>query len=131
MPSLPPLSPCVTACVKFSAAFPCLQGNGTDTSAASFEAITEVPQAARSRQPRPSWRLRQQDEEYATKDGLAQWQASAYYAAGRCLVPALLDTINVQVWHCCASEHFPIFAAMLYNLPFFRCPFLAAAQVVY
>jgi hypothetical protein len=50
------------------------------------------------RQSRTSWRHRKQVEEEATAEGLTEWQVNSYYAAGRVLVPALLDVFTTQAF---------------------------------
>lgn len=47
-------------------------------------------------QPRKSWSMRALQQKEAVAEGLAEWQANPYYAAGRCTVPALMDTFATQ-----------------------------------
>ena len=61
-------------------------------------------------QPRKSWVMRSWQQREAVAEGLAEWQANPYFAAGRVTVPALLDTFACQsffnevrravVWRC-------------------------------
>jgi hypothetical protein len=46
--------------------------------------------------PRKSWLLRANMMRAAVEEGLAEWQASPYWAAGRVTVPALLDAYACQ-----------------------------------
>jgi len=46
--------------------------------------------------PRQSWSMRALQQREAVSEGLAEWQANPYYAAGRCTVPALMDTFATQ-----------------------------------
>lgn len=48
------------------------------------------------RSPRKSWLLRANMMQAAVEEGLAEWQASPYVAAGRVTVPALLDAYACQ-----------------------------------
>lgn len=50
----------------------------------------------RKGEPRKSWSMRAQQQREAVAEGLAEWQANPYYAAGRCTVPALMDTFATQ-----------------------------------
>lgn len=50
----------------------------------------------RKGQPRKSWSMRALQQKEAVAEGLAEWQANPYYAAGRCTVPALMDTFATQ-----------------------------------
>ena len=47
-------------------------------------------------QPRKSWIMRAWQQREAVAEGLAEWQANPYFAAGRVTVPALLDTFACQ-----------------------------------
>ncbi|PSC70953.1 transcription factor MYB44-like isoform B [Micractinium conductrix] len=47
-------------------------------------------------QPRKSWVMRSWQQREAVAEGLAEWQANPYFAAGRVTVPALLDTFACQ-----------------------------------
>ncbi|PRW44899.1 Potassium channel subfamily T member 2 isoform A [Chlorella sorokiniana] len=47
-------------------------------------------------QPRKSWIMRSWQQREAVADGLAEWQANPYFAAGRVTVPALQDTFTCQ-----------------------------------
>jgi hypothetical protein len=49
--------------------------------------------------PRKSWTQRELAEEAAAAEGLAQWQTNIYYAAGRVMVPAHMDTWICQAFH--------------------------------
>jgi hypothetical protein len=49
-----------------------------------------------SHQPRTSWRHRKQVESLGRDEGITEWQINSYYAAGRVLVPALLDAFTCQ-----------------------------------
>lgn len=46
--------------------------------------------------PRKSWTMRAWQQDEAVNEGLAEWQANPYYAAGRVTVPALMDTFACQ-----------------------------------
>lgn len=46
--------------------------------------------------PRKSWTMRAWQQREAVAEGLAEWQANAFYAAGRVTVPALMDTFATQ-----------------------------------
>ena len=46
--------------------------------------------------PRKSWTMRALQQREAVAEGLAEWQANPYYAAGRVTVPALMDTFATQ-----------------------------------
>lgn len=46
--------------------------------------------------PRRSWSMRALQQREAVAEGLTEWQANPYYAAGRCTVPALMDTFATQ-----------------------------------
>ena len=46
--------------------------------------------------PRKSWSMRAWQQQAAVAEGLAEWQANSYYAAGRVTVPALMDTFATQ-----------------------------------
>ena len=46
--------------------------------------------------PRKSWVMRAWQQGEAVAEGLAEWQANPYYAAGRVTVPALMDTFATQ-----------------------------------
>lgn len=46
--------------------------------------------------PRKSWTMRAWQQREAVAEGLAEWQANPYYAAGRVTVPALMDTFATQ-----------------------------------
>jgi voltage-gated potassium channel Kch len=52
--------------------------------------------SVRKGQPRKSWSMRALQQKEAVSEGLAEWQANPYYAAGRCTVPALMDTFATQ-----------------------------------
>ncbi|KAF8071241.1 Kcnt2 [Scenedesmus sp. PABB004] len=54
------------------------------------------PPAPPPRQPRSSWRHRKEIEDAGRAEGLTEWQLNSYYAAGRVMVPALLDTFTCQ-----------------------------------
>ncbi|KAL4423371.1 hypothetical protein ABPG77_004302 [Micractinium sp. CCAP 211/92] len=47
-------------------------------------------------QPRKSWIMRSWQQREAVAEGLCEWQANPYFAAGRVTVPALLDTFACQ-----------------------------------
>lgn len=47
--------------------------------------------------PRKSWTMRAWQQREAVAEGLAEWQANPYFAAGRVTVPALMDTFAT---HC-------------------------------
>ena len=49
-------------------------------------------------QPRRSWLSRKVQEAAVEAEGLMGWQANPYYAAGRVVVPALLDTVACQAF---------------------------------
>ncbi len=46
--------------------------------------------------PRKAWLVRRATERAAVAEGLAEWQANPYYAAGRVTVPALMDAFATQ-----------------------------------
>lgn len=46
--------------------------------------------------PRKSWQMRAWQQREAVAEGLAEWQANPYFAAGRVTVPALMDTFATQ-----------------------------------
>ena len=46
--------------------------------------------------PRKSWSMRALQQREAVLEGLTEWQSNPYYAAGRCTVPALMDTFATQ-----------------------------------
>jgi voltage-gated potassium channel Kch len=46
--------------------------------------------------PRKSFTMRAWQQREAVAEGLAEWQANAFYAAGRVTVPALMDTFATQ-----------------------------------
>ena len=46
--------------------------------------------------PRKSWSMRAWQQRESVAEGLAEWQANPYYAAGRVTVPALMDTFACQ-----------------------------------
>ena len=52
--------------------------------------------SVRKGEPRKSWSMRALQQREAVAEGLAEWQANPYYAAGRCTVPALMDTFATQ-----------------------------------
>jgi voltage-gated potassium channel Kch len=52
--------------------------------------------SVRKGEPRKSWSMRSLQQREAVAEGLAEWQANPYFAAGRCTVPALMDTFGVQ-----------------------------------
>jgi hypothetical protein len=57
------------------------------------------PQVRRGKPlPRTSWRHRKQVEAAGRAEGLTEWQMNSYYAAGRVVVPALLDTFTCQAF---------------------------------
>jgi hypothetical protein len=73
---------------------PAAGGGGEGVAATTTRPST--PSSA-GKQPRASWRDRRAAESDARGEGLAEWQVSAYYAAGRALVPAAVDTlVSVQ-----------------------------------
>ena len=52
----------------------------------------------RKGEPRKSWSMRALQQREAVAEGLAEWQANPYYAAGRCTVPALMDSFGVSTF---------------------------------
>ncbi len=52
----------------------------------------------RKGEPRKSWSMRAMQQREAVAEGLAEWQANPYYAAGRCTVPALMDSFGVSTF---------------------------------
>lgn len=52
----------------------------------------------RKGEPRKSWSMRSLQQREAVAEGLAEWQANPYYAAGRCTVPALMDSFGVSTF---------------------------------
>jgi hypothetical protein len=57
---------------------------------------TRGNQGNQHHQPRTSWRHRKQVESLGRDEGITEWQINSYYAAGRVLVPALLDAFTCQ-----------------------------------
>ena len=54
--------------------------------------------SVRKGEPRKSWSMRALQQREAVAEGLAEWQANPYYAAGRCTVPALMDSFGVSTF---------------------------------
>ena len=55
--------------------------------------------------PRQSWLLRKAQEKAVKDEGMASWQANAYYASGRVSLPAIIDTFSCVVSSLCCLSH--------------------------
>ena len=84
-------------------------------------------------QPRKSWVMRSWQQREAVAEGLAEWQANPYFAAGRVTVPALLDTFACQSFF--NEVRWPLGCAapggnigQLHTVQFFDCGQECAAQ---
>jgi hypothetical protein len=66
---------------------------------------TRHSSAEKARRPRQSWAMRKLQEQAALAEGLASWQVNPYFASGRVMVPASIDTFTCEVGRNSLTHH--------------------------